>query len=102
MLYALMLTDKPDRETLRTEVRPAHVAYLEKIAERIAFAGPLVKDDGTTMIGSLLVIDFASRDEAHAWMEAEPMYAAGLYASSTIQAFVNRWPQRVGFPPPRA
>jgi uncharacterized protein YciI len=49
------------------------------------------------MIGSLLAIDFDSRDAALAWLADEPFTRAGLYASSQLQAFVNLWPQRAGF-----
>ena len=94
MIYVLHLLDKPDSAALRQRVRPEHKAYLGAVAERIAFAGPLMQDDGVTMVGSLLAIDFASRDAALAWLADEPFTRAGLYASSEIHAFVNLWPQR--------
>lgn len=99
MLFTFILIDKPDSAALRAAVRPAHKACLAAVADRIAFAGPFVHDDGSTMLGSLLVIDFASRDAAHAWLAGEPFTQAGLYASTSVQAFVNLWPQRAGFPP---
>jgi uncharacterized protein YciI len=99
MVFVLRLLDKPGSNALRDQVRPAHKAYLGKVAERIAFAGPLTHDDGTTMIGSLLAIDFDSRDAAHAWLADEPFTRAGLYAGTEIHAFVNLWPQRAGFAP---
>jgi uncharacterized protein YciI len=99
MLFTFILIDKPDSAALRTGMRPTHKAYLAAVAERIAFAGPFVHDDGTTMLGSLLVIDFSSRDAAHAWLADEPFTKAGLYASVSVQAFVNLWPQKAGFPP---
>jgi uncharacterized protein YciI len=80
-------------------VRPAHKAYLGAVADRIAFAGPLVADDGVAMIGSLLVIDFQSREAVMAWLADEPFTKAGLYAGTEVHAFVNLWPQKVGFPP---
>ncbi len=80
-------------------MRPAHKAYLGAVAERIACAGPFTHDDGQTLLGSLLVIDFASRDAAHAWPAAEPFTKAGLYAEATVHAVVNLWPQQNGFPP---
>ena len=80
-------------------MRPEHKAYLAGVAGRIAFAGPLVADDGVAMIGSLLAIDFASRDAAMAWLADEPFTRAGLYAGVEVHAFVNLWPQKVGFPP---
>jgi hypothetical protein len=99
MIFSFILIDKPDAGDLRQRIRPEHKAYLAGVAERIAFAGPLVADDGQTMLGSLLAIDFPSRDAAHAWLADEPFTRAGLYASVTIHAFVNLWPQRAGFAP---
>jgi uncharacterized protein YciI len=99
MLFAFTLIDKPDHGAMRLEKRPEHKDYLAAVADKIAFAGPLTHDDGKTMLGSLLVIDFPSREAAHAWAADEPFTKAGLYASTTIHAFVNLWPQKAGFPP---
>lgn len=98
MLYTFVLIDKPGAQELRNRIRPEHKAYLTQIADRIAFAGPLLDDDGTTMVGSLLAIDFATRESAHAWLAGEPFTRDGLYASSSVYAFDNLWPQKTGFP----
>ena len=98
MLYAIHLLDKPDSYELRLRVRPEHKAYLQTVADRIAFGGPLLAEDGQTMVGSLLVIEFPSREAAHAWLAQEPFMQAGLFASTSVQAFVNLWPQKAGFP----
>lgn len=99
MIFTFILIDKPDAGELRLRVRPEHKAYLAAMADRMAFAGPFVADDGQTMLGSLLAIDFPSREAAHAWLADEPFTREGLYASVTIHAFVNLWPQRAGFAP---
>jgi uncharacterized protein YciI len=99
MIYTFILMDKPGAAELRQRVRPEHKAYLGAMAERIAFAGPLTSDDGQTMVGSLLAIDFDSRAAAEAWLAGEPFTRAGLYASVSVQAFVNLWPQKTGFAP---
>ena len=98
MLFVIHLLDKPDSEQLRTDVRPEHKEYLGRIADNIAFAGPLFSDDGKHMIGSLLVINFDSRDSANAWLQLEPFTKAGLYASVSVHAFSNLWSQKIGFP----
>ena len=67
---------------------------------KIAFAGPLLANDGQAMRGSLLVIDFADRAAALAWLEHEPFTRAGLYGESQVHAFTNLWPQRAGFVDP--
>jgi len=97
MLYALHLLDRPGASEIRNRVRPEHKAYLGKVAERIAFAGPLLSDDGQTMAGSLLVMEFATREDVYAWLREEPYTRAGLYASTCVHAFANLWPQKVGF-----
>lgn len=97
MLYAFSLLDRADAGALRARVRPDHKAYLAQVAERIAFAGPLLGEDGETMVGSLLVIDFADRAAAERWLADEPFTRAGVYGSRTMHAFRNLWPQRAGF-----
>ena len=99
MIYTLILMDKPGATELRQRVRPEHKAYLAAVADRIAFAGPFTTDDGQQMLGSLLAIDFPSREAAQSWLAAEPFTRAGLYASSSVHAFSNLWPQKAGFPP---
>ena len=80
MIYVFHMLDQPDASALRQHWRPAHQAYLAAVAERIAFAGPLMQDDGVPMLGSLLAIVFDSRDAAQAWLMDEPFTRAGLYA----------------------
>jgi uncharacterized protein YciI len=99
MIYVFHLLDRPGGLELRLRVRPEHKAYLSAVADRMAFAGPLTTEDGQTMIGSLLGIDFDSLDAAKAWQSNEPFTKAGLYASVSVLPFVNLWPQKMGFPP---
>ncbi|MCW5655575.1 YciI family protein [Hydrogenophaga sp.] len=99
MIYIFHLLDRPGAAEIRQRVRPQHKAYLAQQAERIAFAGPLLADDGQTMVGSLLAIDFPDRDAALRWLAEEPFTQAGVYAASAVHAFANLWPQKVGFPP---
>jgi hypothetical protein len=99
MIYVFHLLDRPGASALRDEVRPQHKAYLGQMAERMAFAGPLLADDGKQMIGSLLAIDFDSREAAQRWLQDEPFTRAGIYASVSVHAFANLWPQKAGFPP---
>jgi len=96
LLFAFMLFDAPGMAARRLEIRPERKAYLAAVAERIAFAGPLL-DDAGAMTGSLLVIDFADRAAALAWLEAEPFTRAGVYGSRQVMAFRNLWPQKTGF-----
>lgn len=98
VIYIFHLIDKPASDGLRQRVRSEHKACLAAMADRIAFAGPLLADDGVTMVGSLLAIDFDSREAAQDWLSAEPFTRAGLYAATSIYPFTNLWPQKAGFP----
>ena len=100
MLFVFHMIDRAGAADLRARIRPEHKAYLAAVAERIAFAGPLLGDDGHAMVGSLLVIDFADREAALAWLRDEPFTRAGVYASTQVHAFRNLWPQKTGFPEP--
>lgn len=100
MIYTFILLDKANAQDLRRRLKAEHRAYMTKVADRIAFAGRLVGDDGWTKVGSLIAVDFPSREAATEWLQDEPFTRAGLYASIQIQAFMNLWPQRAGFPPP--
>lgn len=97
MIYIFHLIDKPGSGELRLRIRPEHKAYLAAVADRIAFAGPLMAEDGQAMIGSLLAIDFDTRAAALAWLAQEPFTRAGVYATSSVHAFINLWPQQAGF-----
>jgi uncharacterized protein len=99
MIFVFHMLDKPGTAELRLRLRPEHKAYLGRQAERIAFAGPLLQDDGVTMLGSLLAIDFGSPEAAQAWLADEPFTRAGLYGEVRLHAFTNLWPQKAGWPP---
>ena len=100
MIYTFILLDKANAQDLRRQLKGEHRAYITQVADRIAFAGRLVGDDGRAKIGSLIAIDFPSREAATEWLQNEPFTRGGLYASIQIQAFINLWPQKAGFPPP--
>lgn len=98
MIFAILLMDKPGTEGLRIQVRPEHRAYLAKLSDRMAFAGPLTSDDGHKTVGSLLVMDFPSRADLEVWLQDEPFTKAGVYEKPIIHVFDNKWAQKVGFP----
>lgn len=98
MIYSFVLIDRANAVEIRQSVVSDHRKYIAEIADRIAFAGALMDDDGTTIVGSLLAIEFADRQAALEWLQNEPFMKAGLYASTQVLAFANRWPQMTGFP----
>ena len=90
-MYVIMAFDKPDSEALRLENRAEHVAYV--LAQGgVKTAGPFTSDDGETMIGTLLLLDVATRQEAQAFVDNDPYHKAGLF--ETVE--IRRWNHLIG------
>jgi uncharacterized protein YciI len=87
MNFVLYCVDKAGHGHVRTENRPAHVDYLKSNLDRLMLAGPMTSDDGTTMLGSVLIIEAADRAAAEAFGAGDPYAKAGLFESVTIKAF---------------
>ena len=93
MLYALRCADKPGAVEIRLANREAHLNYVAKTG-CVKIAGPILADDETSMIGSLIVIDVDSLNDAKAWAQADPYNQADLFQSVEI----NPWKWVVGAP----
>ena len=90
MIYCL---DKPGHTQVRAENRPAHLEYLKRHSDQLIVAGPVLTDDGEGVIGSLLLMDFPSRDAADAFSAGDPYYQAGLFGSVTVRPFRKTLPE---------
>ena len=55
----------------RMEVRPRHFEGMEKMKEHILCAGGMLDKDGK-MMGSLLIMEFESRDQLDEYLLKEP------------------------------
>lgn len=87
MLFALTCIDRSDAGSLRPDTRPAHVDYLKSNRNEIAFAGPLLADDGEKVIGSLVVVDAADKAAAEDFAANDPYAKAGLFESVTVHGW---------------
>jgi uncharacterized protein len=86
MLFAFTGTDKAGALQLRTDTRPAHVAFLEKLNAEgtLKFAGPFLDDEGKST-GSLVVIEAPDKKTAAAILAEDPFAKAGLFAATEIR-----------------
>jgi len=87
MYFAIYALDRLNALELRLATRESHRAYLHaKHGEiRLMLAGPLLAADGKTMIGSLIVIEARSLDDATAFAAGDPYRTANLSASVDIR-----------------
>lgn len=96
MLFVFYVLDKPGTTEQRLELRPAQYEHLGKVEDRMVTGGPLLAEDGETMIGSLLVIDFPNRTAAEAWLAEAPFTQGGVFGEATIYPYKQNWPRAKG------
>ena len=85
MHYIIHCTDKPDSTRVRAENREAHIAFLKSHRSHLYTAGPTLGEDGESMNGSLLIVDFPDRAAVEAFAAEDPYAKAGLFESVVIK-----------------
>lgn len=90
MLFIVHCLDREDALPVRMEHYLAHREYLGSASVEIVMSGPLVSDDGETMIGSFFLIEDTDRKAVEAFNQADPFHHAGIWESVSIHAFSKR------------
>ena len=91
MLFSLICHDVENGFELRKQTRPAHFAFLAEHSVR--FAGPMLSDDESKPIGSIVVIDCEDLDQAKAIAAADPYNVAGLFQTVAVHPFKQVIPE---------
>ena len=84
MLYIIYQEDGPNSVALRERHKPAHFAYLEAHEDILVLGGALLADDDVTRIGSVLILNVASREVAERFSANEPLRKAGVFREVKI------------------
>ncbi|MEK9968433.1 MAG: YciI family protein [Ferrovibrio sp.] len=87
IVHCLDATDALPRRLANYE---AHKTYLSAAPVRILVSGPLMSDDGETMIGSLFLIEAESKAAVEAFNAADPFRQASVWADIRIHRFLKR------------
>jgi uncharacterized protein YciI len=90
MKFVIIGYDGPDGQAKRKIYRTAHLAHLEPLDQqgRVILAGPL-----TDQTGSLLVLDFETKDEAQEFVNKDPYAVFGVFARVDIHPFMQVFPK---------
>jgi uncharacterized protein YciI len=86
--FAILATDKPDLEPLRSQIRPEHRQYLrEPHPHRVVvrLGGPTLSSCEGHMNGTLLVVEADSLSDAQAFFDDDPYARAGLFEHVEIR-----------------
>lgn len=81
MAWMIISEDSPQAEALMA----AHWAYELSIRDKILAAGSLRSDDGRVPVGSLLILDVATKEEALGLLAADPATRAGLRGKVSVR-----------------
>lgn len=90
MHFILHAVDKPGAVDTRLAHYEAHKAYLAQAPIKALISGPLLAEDGTTMIGSFFLLEADSKNEVIAFNDADPFKAAGIWEQVSIHPFNKR------------
>lgn len=94
MYYLIKCSDHPGSLAKRQEARPDHLKRLRELLDdgRLLLAGPIpaidAEDPGPAgFVGSVIIAEFDSLEDARAWADADPYVAAGVYAQMSVEPF---------------
>jgi uncharacterized protein len=91
MHWIIVTSDKEGSGALRAATRDTHRAYIwrKDLPARLLLGAPLTDDDGTTGIGSWLLVEAPDRASVEAFVAKDPYVLAGLPAKVNITALHN-------------
>jgi uncharacterized protein YciI len=84
MPFIIETFDKPDSQAVRQQHRAAHLEFLDANKHLLLACGAKLHDDGADLGGGLYVLDVETRQEAEAFILADPFTTAGLFDRYTI------------------
>jgi len=93
-VFLLIGHDGPRGLELRKQHRPAHIAGLDVLdrEKRVRYGGPILGDDGAP-IGSVVVFEAASLDEARAIAARDAYVTEGIFARYEVRETTPVFPR---------
>lgn len=86
-LFVMYGLDGPEGPEVRRTTRPAHLNWINENATKVRAAGPMMCEDGSRPVGSLLIIEADDLLSAQAFLREDPYTVAGLWARTDIRPF---------------
>ena len=90
MLFAIHALDHEDGVSRRLDHYEAHKQYLASCGMKTVISGPLLSDDGETMIGSLFIVEADSKHDVVTFNQADPFAKANVWKEVRIHPFNKR------------
>jgi len=90
MLFCLHIQDKPDRVETRKQFVDEHRAYQKDCGVDVTLSGPLLAEDGGTMIGSIFFIEAPDRAGVEKFIAKDPFTRNDVWGESVLTRFLRR------------
>ena len=87
MLFIIESMDKSGALDLRLKTREKHLQYLDSLGEKLILAGPFL-DKNEKPNGSMIIIRADNISEAKSIADKDPYKQVGLFATSSIRAWL--------------
>lgn len=94
MLYVIYCKDNPSTPTKRDEFYDAHRAYLKNAPIKILIAGPYTSVDGSKKIGSMLVVEAETLEQAKGFQQSDPFALNGVWNEVSVYPYLKSIDQR--------
>lgn len=97
-LFVVTCTDQEGTVEKRLATRPEHLARLQQLDDegRLVVAGAMPKDPSNPhagFYGSIIIVDFDSREALDAWLAEEPFLREGVYSQIEVKPFNKAFPK---------
>ena len=99
MLYVITGRDAPASLPIRRRTRAGHLDRLRELSDagRVVLAGPCPATDSPDpgeagFSGTVIVAEFPSLEDAHAWIAADPYVTEGVFESHEVRPFIKVLP----------
>jgi uncharacterized protein YciI len=90
MRFVVHCLDKPGALPLRLANYEAHKSYLAAGNVATVVSGPLLADDGETMIGSVFIFEAATKEDVVTFNSGDPFAKVGVWGTVNIHPFLMR------------
>ena len=98
MYFAIIGTDKPGVAEKRSGLQESFIAYLRDHPDHpdvtVHEGGPMLAEDGESIVGLLLVVEAPSREAAQAFAMDSPFGRAEIFSDLVVR----QWDWRTGRP----
>ena len=83
MQFVITAHDGKNMLERRMAVRPRHLENMSHIDGKVICAGGLLDDEGR-MAGSVMILDFASREQLEAYLKSEPYIVEKVWEEVSV------------------